>query len=254
MDTLRLATYNVHRCRGVGGRRDVTAQVRDICMKLDADLLALQELDAPESDDDLEAEHNARDLAVALGMQLLFCRTLRRGVGTYGHALLSRHPLALVKAETLPAARPGHEPRGAIWARATLKSGTPVNIVSTHLGTHRSDRLLQTRELCGPSWLGHPERLGPTVLCGDLNAVAGGHTHRTLSAHLRDAQRQLNGQTPQATFPAVLPLLRIDHVFVSDQIRVRNAQVLRSWQARSASDHLPLVVDLEVGHVQRISH
>lgn len=240
----RLATYNVHRCFGMGGRRDITADVLSICRDIDADLLALQELDAPEADDDNESEHKARDFAAALGMQLLFCRTLRRGVGTYGHALLSRRPIELRKATTLPSAHPGHEPRGAIWGSTSLPSGEPLHVVSTHLGIHGADRKAQALELVGPGWLASPEMQGARILCGDLNGVAGARTYRTLSRHLRDAQRALPGHRPLSTFPALLPVVRIDHVFVSEHLVVRAVHVPNDRRTRRASDHLPLVVDL----------
>src|ERR1700761_2669460 len=93
-------TYNVHRCVGRGGR-DSTADITAVCAEAKPDLIALQELDAPETDD-AEGAHHARDLARGLGMTLLFCRTFRRGVGFYGHALLSRTPVELVRATTFP--------------------------------------------------------------------------------------------------------------------------------------------------------
>src|SRR5829696_1193061 len=115
MSRFRVMTYNVHRCIGRGGR-DSTADVTGVCDEAQPDLIALQELDAPETDE-AEGAHHARDLATALDMTLLFCRTFRRGVGFYGHALLSRTPLELVRVTTFPTISTGSEPRGAIWAR-----------------------------------------------------------------------------------------------------------------------------------------
>ncbi len=48
------------------------------------------------------------------------------------------------------------------------------------------------------------------------------------------------------TFPARLPLLRIDHVFVSRGVAVRGVRTLGGRLARVASDHLPLVADLNL--------
>jgi endonuclease/exonuclease/phosphatase family metal-dependent hydrolase len=236
-------TYNVHRCVGLGGR-DSIDDIASVCADARADLIAMQELDAPETDDG-EGAHHARDLAERLGMTLLFCRTFRRGVGYYGHALLSRFPLELVKVTTFPAIMPAAEPRGAIWARAELDDARFLTVVSTHLGLGRGERAHQSQELLGDAWLGSPELASPFVLCGDLNAVPNATTHRRLSMRLRDAQRVL-GARPKATFPALLPLLRIDHVFVSEDVGVRAAEVPWNARSRRASDHLPLIVDLEI--------
>ena len=246
MQAFRVATYNVHRCFGRGGR-DSTRDVLSICTDLAPDILALQELDAPATDDDAEAEHKARDFAAALGMQLLFCRTVQRGSIGYGHALLAKGPLQLMRAATLPSAKPGtSEPRGAIWARHTLASGAHVDVVSTHLGTHARDRKVQVRELTGPRWLGSPDMQGPRILCGDLNAIAGGRTYRTLARHLTDAQSSLPGHRPLRSFPSFWPLVRIDHVFVSRELTVVRAQVPSDPRVRRASDHRPVVVDLSL--------
>lgn len=239
-------TYNVHRCIGAGGV-DSIDDIASLCAEAQADIIALQELDAPETDED-SGVHHARDLASRLGMQLLFCRTFRRGVGYYGHALLSRHPLELKRVTTFPAPeQPASEPRGAIWARATLAPGRSLDVISTHLGLSRRERALQSKELLGESWLGNPDLKRPCILCGDLNAVAGASsTYRRLAAHLDDVQRLVPGHRPKATFPARLPVLRLDHVLVSRGIGVRKVAVPWNARSRRASDHLPLIVDLEL--------
>jgi endonuclease/exonuclease/phosphatase family metal-dependent hydrolase len=236
-------TYNVRRCVGLGGF-DSAADIAKLCAEAAPDIVALQELDAPETDDD-EGAHHARDIAAALGMQLLFCRTFRRGVGYYGHALLSRHPLELQKVTTFASDRPGAEPRGAIWVRSDI-SGKSLDVVSTHLGVSRRERLAQSLELLGEAWLGSQALRRPCIVCGDFNAVPNATTYRRFTAVLRDAQRSLPGHRPRATFPSPLPLLRFDHVFVSDDVDVLGVRVPWDVRSRRASDHLPLVVDLEL--------
>lgn len=237
-------TYNVHRCIGTGGQ-DSTADVAELCAAAQADVIALQELDAPETDDD-EGAHHARDIAQRLSMQLLFCRTFRRNVGFYGHALLSRHPLELCKVTTFPGL-PGKasEPRGAIWARLDAPWGT-VDVLSTHLGVRRRERALQSAELISAGWLRSGEMRRPTVLCGDLNALPVGTTYKRLGSVLADAQRAIPDHVPLPTFPSRFPVFRLDHVFVSDEIVVRSVEVPRDARARRASDHLPLIVNLEL--------
>jgi endonuclease/exonuclease/phosphatase family metal-dependent hydrolase len=236
-------TYNVHRCVGRGGY-DSVEDISWVCSEMGPDLIALQELDAPETDD-AEGAHHARDLASSLGMTLLFCRTFRRGVGFYGHALLSRSPLELVRVTTFPALSTGSEPRGAIWAKTEL-AGQSIDIVSTHLGVARRERQLQSGELVGPDWLGSPT-MGPVrIFCGDLNAVPNATTYRRFAQRMHDSQRRISGHRPKPTFPSALPFLRLDHVFVSEQLRVLGAFVPHDARARRASDHLPLVVDLEL--------
>lgn len=237
-------TYNVHRCVGPGGR-DSIADITAVCRDANADIIALQELDAPATDQD-EGAHHARDLAAHLGMDLLFCRTFRRGVGYYGHALLSRDKLELKRVTTFASTHADAEPRGAIWASVTVGS-TTLEVISTHLGVYRNERAAQSRELVGERWLGSPEMGRPLVLCGDLNAVPlASTTYRRFASHLRDAQRVVRRRRSRPTFPSRLPILRLDHVFVSEDVGVLSAQVPYSARSRRASDHLPLIIELEL--------
>jgi endonuclease/exonuclease/phosphatase family metal-dependent hydrolase len=236
-------TYNVHRCRGRGGR-DSTQDIAGLCADARPDVIALQELDAPETDE-AEGAHHARDIASALGMTLLFCRTFQRGVGFYGHALLSRTPLELVRVTTFPvvAGKPT-EPRGAIWAKTTIE-GRVLDVVSTHLGVTRRERQHQSRQLVSHEWLADPRMGEARLLCGDFNAVPGAMTYRRIARSMRDVQRVLR-ERPKPTFPSVLPFLRLDHVFVSEVFAVRGVTVPHDARARRASDHLPLIVDLDL--------
>jgi endonuclease/exonuclease/phosphatase family metal-dependent hydrolase len=243
MPRLRLMTYNVHGCLGRGGR-DSTADIVSVCALAAPDLIALQEVLAPEQDDG-EGVHHARDIAHGLGMTLLFCRTFRRGVGFYGHALLSKTPLELVRVTTFRAPRLHSEPRGAIWARTRIGART-LDVVSTHLGVARRERQDQSRELVGDAWLGSARMGRSRVLCGDLNAVPNATTYRRIARRLRDAQRFARTHRPRPTFPSALPFLRLDHVFVSEDIEVERVVVPHDARARRASDHLPLIVDLSL--------
>ena len=71
------------------------------------------------------------------------------------------------------------------------------------------------------------------------------HVIQTLRNALRDAQ-SLPGRRPRATFPARWPVLRIDHVFLSREWCVRDVQVPRTRLTRTASDHLPLLVEVDL--------
>jgi endonuclease/exonuclease/phosphatase family metal-dependent hydrolase len=46
------------------------------------------------------------------------------------------------------------------------------------------------------------------------------------------------------TFPATLPRLRLDGLFVSPDIKVERYEVVETDQARRASDHLPVLAEL----------
>ena len=64
---------------------------------------------------------------------------------------------------------------------------------------------------------------------------------RALTAVLTDAWAAV-GDGPGHTFPALRPIARIDHVLVSADVRPEAAAVV----AARASDHRPLVVDVDL--------
>jgi endonuclease/exonuclease/phosphatase family metal-dependent hydrolase len=63
---------------------------------------------------------------------------------------------------------------------------------------------------------------------------------------LADCQRQLGLRPSIKTFPSGFPAIRIDHVFVTQDIRITGVRADVSPLSRMASDHLPLVVDFEI--------
>jgi endonuclease/exonuclease/phosphatase family metal-dependent hydrolase len=240
---LRLMTYNVHGCSGMDGRvspRRVARVIREQW----PDIIALQEVDLGRRRS--RAEDQAAIIAHELNLEVVFCPTITRGEEHYGHALLSRWPIELVKRARLPHDPTSwwQEPRSAMWARVNV-NGQVVNVVTTHLGLGVRERLLQVHALFSQEWIGSfPEE--PAILCGDFNAMPGSRPYRYALQRMRDAQLLPKGHRPLATFSSMQPMIRLDHVFVSKHIEAVGVAVVRNDLTRVASDHLPLLADLQV--------
>ena len=239
----RIMTYNVHRCVGMDGQLDVarTARVIAHCRP---DIVALQELDVGRAR--TGGVDQAHAIAEQLGMSFHFHPAFRVEEEEYGDAILSLHPIRLVKAGALPGSNAvrGLEPRGAIWVKIDL-GDCELDIVNTHLGLVPHEQRAQADALVSDAWMGHLDCTDPAILLGDFNATSRHAAYRKLAARLRDAKRVAR-RGPLATFPARLPMLRIDHVFVSRSIVVTGVHVPRGGLMRQASDHLPLMVDFRV--------
>lgn len=241
---LRLMTYNTHGCSGMDGRVSPRRIARVIREQM-PDVVALQELDLGRRRS--RTEDQAAIIAREIGMHAVFCPTITRGQEHYGHALFSHWPIQIVKRARLPHDPGGwwDEPRSAIWARLQV-SGQYVNVLTTHLGLGVRERELQMRALLGPEWLGEVPEHEPVILCGDFNLLPGSVPYRLASARLRDVQLDGNVRRPANTFSSVQPILRIDHVFVSQHLTPDAVTAIRNDLTRVASDHLPLVADLRV--------
>ena len=241
----RIMTYNVHRCVGTDRRLDV-GRVADVIAQEEPDIVALQELDM------LRARtgkvDQAHEIAKLLEMAYHFHPAMRVEEEFYGDAILTRYPEALIQAAPLPGY--GHarlvEPRGALWVAVDI-DGTWVQVINTHLGLIPREQQLQAANLAGPAWVQHPKFQAPSILLGDFNATAASVVYRILTKGMKDA-RLLDPppREPTSTFPSKLPVLRIDHVFVSNGIRITDVRAPFNPLVRLASDHCPLVVDFEV--------
>jgi endonuclease/exonuclease/phosphatase family metal-dependent hydrolase len=157
----------------------------------------------------------------------------------YGDAILTALPSQVVKAGALPSFG---EPRGAIWVEVTF-AGRVLQVVNTHFGLRRRERIAQAEALAGPDWLGSAAcRAGPAILAGDFNAIPRSRAYKILAEGL---SRQVLTIPARPTFPARLPLLRLDHVFANPQARILRYQVIATPLAREASDHLPLLATVD---------
>jgi endonuclease/exonuclease/phosphatase family metal-dependent hydrolase len=159
----------------------------------------------------------------------------------YGNALLSAHPVSSWQAVRLPT-NPRREARGLVDA-VVLVDGRPVRVGVTHLQNRSArERREQAAHLVGLLADGDgPGRRLPTILLGDMNAGPDSAEMRALTAVLTDAWAAV-GDGPGHTFPALRPIARIDHVLVSADVRPEAAAVV----ATRASDHRPLVVDVDL--------
>ncbi len=241
----RILTYNVHRCVGMDRRLDV-GRVADVIGFLEPDIVALQELDVGRAR--TGGVDQAHEIAQRLDMSFHFNAAVRVEEEQYGDAILTSYPERLVKAGALPGLVPtlGLEPRGALWIALDI-GGVEVQVINTHLGLAPNEQQNQATALAGPEWLGRPDRTGPTILLGDFNATRTSVVYRTLTAGLLDARRLALMRRASSTFPSRLPFLRIDHLFVSDEVVVLDVDAPYTPATRAASDHLPLVMDFEVG-------
>ena len=238
----RLLTYNVHRCVGTDRRLDV-GRIVAVIGEYEPDIVCLQELDVGRIR--TGSVDQAQAIATGLAMTSRFHPAMRVETEQYGDAILTPHPERLIRADALPTVSgiPGLEPRGAIWSEIEI-DGAAINVLNTHLGLVPREQRLQAAALAGSGWVG--ACTGPTLLAGDFNATSITRPYQTLCRSLQDCQRQLGLKPSVKTFPSAFPAIRIDHCFVSPEIRIRAVRSAFSPLARVASDHLPLIIDFDV--------
>lgn len=243
-EKLRVMTYNVHSCIGSDGAVS-TYRIADVIAGYDPDVVALQELDSGLAR--TNNAHQAEEIARHLNMDFHFHPSMELKEGKYGNAILSRFPLRLRQAGALPTAWwwRALERRGAIWA--TINAGDrEIQIINTHFGLNWRERVAQAEALLGARWVAHSACKEPLIICGDFNTLPISPIYRRFRKILHDAQLAIKGWKPQSTYPSRYPLARIDHIFTSREIEVLNITVPRNTLTSAASDHLPLIAEINI--------
>ena len=111
-------------------------------------------------------------------------------------------------------------------------------MIVTHLGLKRRERRLQVKrllEICGNERLHHP-----LVVVGDFNEWW------PLGGPLESLRSVLDPCAAVATFPARRPILALDRIWTTPRGRRSRVRAARNALTRVASDHLPLIADLEL--------
>jgi endonuclease/exonuclease/phosphatase family metal-dependent hydrolase len=241
---LRVMTYNIHGC--VGADRIVNPdKVAAIIADLDVDIVALQEVDAGHPT--REHRDQAQMIADLLGVEHIYFPVELEGLRRFGLAVLSRFPFVGFDRVRLPNVYPLLNPRkrGALRTRLETPVG-PINLINTHLSLFRLERRLQLKALMVEDEFTAVPANEPLVFCGDLNSGPLSETYKQVSRLLTDVQTASNCGPLEATFHAKSPFFRIDHVFVSPHFAPLKTEVRKTADTAAASDHLPLVADLEL--------
>jgi endonuclease/exonuclease/phosphatase family metal-dependent hydrolase len=230
---LTIASYNIHKAVGSDGRREPT-RILDVLDEMAADVALLQEADTrlglrtsvlPEA---LLAARGWQ--AVPLGQQH---HEGRAALGWHGNAVLLRGDVRLTHSHRITL--PSLGPRGAVLA--DISHGNHVlRLVGAHLDLSGLARARQMHAIIDAvaKAPGNP----PELLMGDFNEWRrGGAALAALGRHWREVALG-------PSFPARLPIGRLDRVFAHHALKLADSAVHASALARVASDHLPIWVRL----------
>lgn len=222
MTVLKLASYNLHKCRGLTGPH---APERNLAVihALQPDLIALQEVDF---------RFGARPEALPRGLIAemtglvpldIVGKTGTNSLGWHGQTILLRPEMAeTARLRRLPL--PGIEPRGALALRLD-----GLTVIAMHLGLARSSRRAQLTRITAQAARIAEDHI---VMMGDFNEWRDDRGLESLAGFQLLA--------PGPSYPAPMPQLRLDRMALSRNIEVMRHGVFAGAGARDASDHLPI--------------
>ena len=226
---MRIATYNVHKCRGLDGRVR-PERIAKVIAALDADVVALQEI----------LHDQAQQLASELNHSYCFGENRQIRKQAYGNAALSR--LAFGEIKNYDLTFRGQERRGVLRSDIKLGDDRVLHFFNVHLGTAFMERRYQGRELIGPRVLAQLGLTGPRVIVGDFNEWTHGLCTTLMSAQFAAADLKRFARSAR-TYPGILPMMNLDHIYFDRTMELKSLELFRSRPALIASDHLPLVAE-----------
>ena len=245
---IRVFTYNIH--KGIGGvdRRYNLARIVDVIRHYQPDLVLLQEVARFSRESSGVLQTDILGDALQLPHRIWIPNVRVQHARGYGNAILGRWPIS--DADNINLRIGPKKRRSALYSKVRIsmagKSGARVqtrtlHLFNLHLGLSGIERRMQLKKLLAQDHFDRFSRTSPVVVAGDLNDVWG-----TLGRQvMRPAGFRGTDRKPP-TFPAYAPVRALDSLYVSGEIQIASLMSSRLALARQASDHLPLVADLNL--------
>ncbi len=238
--TLRIATYNIHRCRGLDGRTRPD-RIAAVLRAIDADVVALQEVVGAGP----HGGGHAEELGALLGMGWVMAPARQLRGHQFGNAVLSRLPITQ------------HLEHDLSWKTCEARrmqrvdiaaDGGTLHVYNVHLGTAHP-RAPPSGEAARGDRLATATSAGPKLVLGDFNEWMRGLATSLLSEKLNsvDLRDYPPRKRTQRTYPGLFPVLHLDHIYYAGKVEIVDIELPRTRLSLVASDHLPLVADIRIG-------
>jgi len=245
-NTLRIATFNIHKGVTHFSARFSLHHQRDLLRKLHADIVFLQEVR------DAHTTHSKRFsawpdagqiefLADEIWAEYAYGKNSVYPAGHHGNALLSKFPIVKTVNTDISAHR--SEDRGMLHSVINVPQwDKPLHSICVHLGLFARWRRQQLQSVAQYIHDHVPED-EPLIIAGDFNdwgmrsgkAFADGlHLHEVFEHHLG---------RPARSFPSWLPILRLDRIYIRG-FKVQHAEVHAGAHFLKVSDHAILSATL----------
>ena len=243
---IRILSYNIHKGFNIGNNSFILQEIRHAIRDVNADILFLQEVIG----DHEHIKHKIPDWKTAIQFEYLadtvwshfaYGKNAIYAEGHHGNAILSKFPIIEWSNQDISTNK--FEQRGYLKAKIQIPdTGNELILANTHLNLTQAGRNKQAdliikdlKEVTETPW----------VLVGDFNdwnKKIASKIWNNLHAH--EAFHFLHGNFPK-TFPSFFPTLSLDRFFFKG-VKVLNAHTLEAGYWKKLSDHLPLLVEIEI--------
>lgn len=245
MQTLTIATYNIHKGFSHFNRRVVMHGLRERLRELNADLVFLQEVQGEHAHHGQRfdnypdgAQHDF--LAEEIWPHAAYGKNSVYEAGHHGNAILSRFPILQTLNTDISAHR--FESRGLLHCEMALPDGQRLHGLCAHFGLFAKGRRAQTAALIAYVQNEIPAD-APIIIAGDFNDWRNQMSHSIAHELGMHDVFHLNGGQVARSFPARLPMFRLDRIYVRG-FKVSHAEVHTGDLWQRLSDHAALSATL----------
>jgi endonuclease/exonuclease/phosphatase family metal-dependent hydrolase len=246
--SIKVMTVNIHKGFTFFNRKFILHGLREAVRQVGADVVFLQEVTGTHAThgdrfDDYPDTPHYEFLADSIWPDFAYGRNAVYTDGHHGNAVMSKFPI--IQYDNLDVSISGPERRGLLHCVLDMPDQRPnVHVVCVHLGLLESHRRQQIDLLCQMARRNIPAD-APLIVAGDFNdwrVLA--HDQLAQGAGLHEVFVQAHGRAAR-TFPARLPLLRLDRIYVRNAVG-HAPMVLPRFPWAKLSDHAPLAAEIEL--------
>lgn len=245
---LRVLSYNIHKGFSIGNLSFVLGAIKEAILSVNADIVLLQEVVGENVKHagryaQWPSESQFEYLADTTWSHYAYGKNAVYQSGHHGNAILSKFPI--VKYENVDISQNRFEQRGLLHAEIEIpQSKQRIHCYSSHLNLMQRHRKRQLNQLV--STLRSQVQAGePLILGGDFNDWSRrASTTLTSALNLSEAFKSVHGHYAK-TYPAVLPLLSLDRVYIRE-LTALSAKVHSGSKWGSLSDHAAISVELQL--------
>jgi endonuclease/exonuclease/phosphatase family metal-dependent hydrolase len=242
MKTLKVLTFNIHKGLNISSSKLVLAEIKTLLEQSQADIVFLQEVQGEHDKrrdkfTDWPEQTHTEYLAENSWPYFFYGQNHTHSHGHHGNAILSKFPLVAMDNVDISASRFSN--RGLLYTRIEVFN-KPLHLICTHLGLLKKERQQQFAAL-NEFIEKHIEPEHAILMAGDFN------DWRSRSADLLDESiglkeifQELQGSHAKS-FPAELPLLKVDRIYFRGLIPTHCDTV----STKKISDHRPLIAEFQ---------
>ena len=242
---LQVLTYNIHKGFNWNNTQLTLNSLKKNLNQIHPDIVFLQEVVGENSllekkfDNWITNQFNY--LADGLWDEYSYSKHAIYDHSDHGNVILSKYPIVNEKVFDISVNK--YEKRAVLYCQIQYEQ-TLIDCYCVHLNLLNKDRTKQY-SLIKDIIKETSAKDSPIILAGDFNDWSRKASQSLMDIEeIHDAYKTLHGKYAK-TFPSIFPLMSLDRTYIQ-HLKVLNAQVLDDINWKKISDHLPVLIELEL--------